>query len=43
MWCNTNTNAQRFSYMWCNSSLKDDEVVVCVDFYLKLSMWNEKK
>ena len=27
-----NAKAQLFSYMWCKSSLMEDEVVVCVDF-----------
>ena len=29
---NTNTKAQLFSSMWCKSSLKDVEVLVCEDF-----------
>ena len=29
---NVNAKAQLFSYMWCQSSLMEDMVVVCVDF-----------
>ena len=40
---NKNAKDQLFSYKLCKSSLKEDEVAVCVDFAKKLCMPNEER